>query len=198
MKTRAVAAEILRPLVSGERDHVFALTAGQASLVDFLLCGLDAGAVNQISVWTWAIADYELLVMSDVCGRASGITFRLIVDRASVLRQPQFLLWFIDKFGKDSVRATVTHAKICTLEYVSGNVMTIRGSANLNNNRRCEQVDACTTRAVFDVVRGTEDELWSSRGPLKAEDCTYARGNHVFDEIFGRGAVDKSVRMPMV
>jgi len=203
-KSAATAKDILSPLLSGETDHIFALTAGQASLIDFLLAAIDARPAKQISVWTWAIADYELLTMSDVCAAAKGLQFRLIIDRASVLRQPRFLLWFREHFGDDSIRVTVTHAKIATVEYGDGRVMTIRGSANLNNNPRCEQMDICTTTEVFSLVRDIEDELWRERPPLRAEDCEFARNNDTFEKIFGAVSSPEKVvrkdkvRMPLV
>lgn len=185
LRTRAAASEIIAPLLTGAAEHVFALTAGQASQIDFVLAFLDGWDVEALTVWTWAVADYELLTMSDVCNRANGLDFRLIVDRSCVLRQPQFLKWFGDRFGLDQIRVTRSHAKIATIRARDGRRAVIRGSMNLNENPRCENVDISTWPEVADCIAEVERELWEKGPPVTAEDLQFTKVNAQFEALFG-------------
>lgn len=182
LRSAAEAEAIVAPLVSGERDHVFVLTAGQASQIDFVLAmmrGWQADRVSRVSIWTWAIADYELLAVETAAAEcmAAGAELRFVIDRSCLDRRSALIGWLQDRFGMDCLRATVSHAKIATIATLSRKVCTIRGSMNLNFNPRNEQVDICTTREVYDVVRAAEDAIWSANAAIGGELLRFAACN---------------------
>lgn len=167
VRSAALAAEIVAPLISGDMDHVFCLTAGQASQLDFLtamMAGWSGDGIDCISVWTWAVADYELLAIEEAAtiGHAAGASLRFILDRSCLDRRAALIVWLQERFGGDCLRATVSHAKLATVRTRTGRVCTIRGSMNLNFNQRNEQADICTSREVYDVVRAAEDAVWAA------------------------------------
>lgn len=181
-RSAVVADEIVATLISGEKEHVFVLTAGQASQIDFLLAmmrGWRGEGVNRVSIWTWAIADYELLAVETAAAEclAAGADLRFVIDRSCLERRAALIGWLQERFGNDCLRATLSHAKIATMATASGRVCTIRGSMNLNFNPRNEQADICTTREVYDVVRAAEDAIWSANAAIGGELLRFAACN---------------------
>lgn len=162
----AAAAEVFDPLWRGDVSHVFALTGGQFGQIEILISCVEAWrtrGIDRVSLWTWAIADYEVLALQELLRAVRGADLGIVIDRSCVKRQPELLLEVREKFGDDCVRVLFTHAKIATVRCVDGAVATIRGSANLNMNVRVENIDACTTEEVYAAVLAVEDRLWSNK-----------------------------------
>jgi len=190
VRSAALAAEIVAPLISGEKGHVFCLTAGQASQLDFLtamMAGWASDGIESISVWTWAVADYELLAIEEAAtiGHAAGASLRFILDRSCLERRVALISWLQERFGEDCLRATVSHAKLATVRARTGKVCTIRGSMNLNFNQRNEQADICTTREVYDVVRAAEDAVWAANSALGKGMLGYSACNDRMHAVVG-------------
>lgn len=138
---------------------MFGLTRGQFSMIDVITAVIDSvGSVENLSLWTWCIADYEVQcferIVSD--GRVKNAT--LVIDSAARQKNRAQLERWIDRFGIGTIRFVVNHAKIATIEGGGMRVL-CRGSMNLNYNPRFEQFDIDEGHPGFDLIRKTEAEL---------------------------------------
>jgi len=176
-RTRAVesfktAAECIGPVERGMA--LFAITRGQFSMLDALLHLLDQVGPAKLSLWTWAIAGYEVQTLSalsrdarvsclDELRRDARITEGLLVIDAGAITKrtaggAELIKNWIDQFGPASIRYVVNHAKLATIETADYKLL-VRGSMNLNYNPRFEQLDVTEGGPDFDLVQRLEREL---------------------------------------
>lgn len=161
-KQRAVetfrnAAESLGPI---ERNsHVFAITRGQWSMLDGILHCLDQVGPSFISVWTWSVAELDIEVLCRLMQEKRLTGARLVIDGSARQKYPKIVFSWRKVFGRESVRYVINHAKIATIESVSGFKLCLRGSMSLNFNPRFENVDLSEGDGAFDVVRAIEEAL---------------------------------------
>lgn len=169
---------------------LFAITRGQWSMIDAALHCLDQVGRARISVWTWALAYYEVGVLNRLRldGRLSGGS--LIIDGSIKTIQKNHIGLGVqewrDTFGAASVRYVSNHAKMLRIDAENGYKLLLRGSMNLNNNPRFENFDLTEGGAEFDLVEKCEAEL-----PVLPDTCslsdTYAAGKAgraFFDNTF--------------
>jgi hypothetical protein len=156
---------------------LFLITRGQFSMLDMVRHVLQEIGPAEVSVWTWAIADYEVEAMSGLMGNAAITGARLIVDRSAEQRSVTTIDAWRERFGSDSVRVCKNHAKIARVWNASRRVL-LRGSMNLNFNPRFEQADITEGGEDFDLVQDIEDSL-----PVLPRLC----GNDAADSASGLG-----------
>ena len=137
---------------------LFLVTRGQFSMIDMILHAIQQMGPSEISVWTWAIADYEVAAMAGLMGRGEITGGRLIVDQSADQRNSATIESWRQRFGGQSVRICKNHAKIARISNGSLKVL-IRGSCNLNFNPRFENVDISEGGPEYDLVRRIEDEM---------------------------------------
>ena len=155
------AAEAIGPVEPGL--SVFAITRGQFSMVDAVMHVLEACAPARVSLWTWRIADYEVDVFRQLAEEGRIAAGTLIIDQRARSSEKgasgaDLLGLWRSRFGAESVRYVVNHAKIATVEG-NGLRVLLRGSMNLNFNPRFEQLDVTEGGPDFDLVREIEGEL---------------------------------------
>lgn len=150
------AAEALGPITSGMAT--FVLSRGQWSMLDAIRHVLDQLGPASVSVWTWAVAAYEVEAMSRLLADGRLRSGRLIVDRSSEQRSVSTIDAWRARFGADSVRVAKTHAKIGRVWTAEHRVL-LRGSCNLNHNPRFEQLDLSEGGPAFALVGDVEDAL---------------------------------------
>lgn len=160
-KARAVeafgsAAEAIGPIDPGLR--LFLVTRGQFSMLDMVLHVLAELGPASVSVWTWAIADYEVEAMEGLMAREAITAGRLIVDRSAEQRSASTIARWRSRFGAESVRVCKNHAKIARVWTAERRVL-LRGSMNLNFNPRFEQADLTEGGDDFTLIEGMEAEL---------------------------------------
>ncbi len=154
---------------------LFAVTRGQFSMIDCVQHCLAEMGPSRLTIWTWCIADYEIETFEWLL-RAGAVTDALLViDRAGEQqvsktrsfrdgsidkseRQGALMRRWKEKFGAESIRVVLNHAKIATLDNGALKV-TIRGSMNLNHNPRFEQLDITEGAGVFDLIHEIEQSL---------------------------------------
>lgn len=191
VEARRTAAECIGPIETGV--HIFAVTRGQFSMIDAIHHCLAQMGPSRLSLWTWCIADYEietfesLLASRKITGATLVIdrageqqvaktrTFRASDDKAS--RQGQLLTRWRNKFGPQSIKVVLNHAKIATLENGQYKVV-VRGSMNLNHNPRFEQLDVTEGHGPFDLIRSIEDSLPDLPAHYTRADIEKATGAH--------------------
>lgn len=150
------AQECIGPLEHGM--SLFAVTRGQFSMIDVINDLVWKMGSAHVSVWTWAIAEYEVEVFSALMDRQEIQSGRLVLDYSAEHRNAGLIEQWRDRFGDETVRIVRSHAKIARVwndEYS----FLARGSMNLNYNPRFEQFDLTEGGADFDLVREIEDEL---------------------------------------
>jgi len=150
------AADAIGPIEAGLR--VFLLTRGQFSMLDMVQHCIREIGPCAVSVWTWAIADYEVEAMAALMATEAITAARLVVDRSAEQRSAPTIEAWRRRFGADAVRVCKNHAKIARVWTADRRVL-LRGSMNLNFNPRFEQADITEGGPEFDLVAGIEAEL---------------------------------------
>jgi hypothetical protein len=150
------AAETIGRIESGM--SMFAITRGQFSMIDVIQHMLDECGRSEVSVWTWAIADYEVECFEGLMNddRISGGL--LVIDRSAEQRNAVLIDRWRGIFGRESVRVCKNHAKVATVAG-GGFHLLARGSMNLNFNPRFEQLDVSEGGPEFAMIRKIESEL---------------------------------------
>lgn len=155
-----------------EKDmSLFAVTRGQFSMIDAVLHTLDQIGKAKLSIWTWAIADYEIESLERLMMDERITEARLIIDFSAKKRNEKIITRWKGLFGNSSVSYVVNHAKIATVESADRKVL-LRGSMNLNFNPRFEQLDVTEGGMDFDLIKELEAELPVMDNP---EDTTWRK-----------------------
>lgn len=156
LETWANAAESIGPVEAGM--SLFMVTRGQFSMIDVIYHILAELGGGGVSVWTWAIADYEVEVVTGLLEKGSITEARLIVDYSAGRRNANLLDDWRARFGEASVKVCKNHAKIARV-WGGGLRVLVRGSFNLNFNPRFEQCDITEGGADYELVERVENEL---------------------------------------
>ncbi len=137
---------------------LFGITRGQFSMIDVIRYFVDRLQPADVSVWTWAIASYEVEAFEYFYQTDAIRSATLVVDRSAEDRNAELIDRWRARFGADSVKVCKTHAKIAT---IAGRGLRIlaRGSMNLNENPRFEQFDISEGGDPFNLVRRIETEI---------------------------------------
>jgi hypothetical protein len=186
------AAECIGPI---ETDMaVFAVTRGQFSMIDAVQHCLAEMGPSALSIWTWCIADYEIETFESLLASRQITSATLVIDRAGeqqvaktrnfrasddkASRQGQLLTRWRAKFGPQSIKVVLNHAKIATLDNGRHKVV-VRGSMNLNHNPRFEQLDVTEGDGPFDLIQSIEQSLPDLPAHYTQRDLQSATGAHV-------------------
>ena len=159
-------------------------------MIDAVLHLLDQVGPSKISLWTWTVAEYEVEVLTRLRLDERLTDALLVIDHGARNKNAEIIKAWKDRFGPESVRYVVNHAKIATVESESGLKLLARGSMNLNFNPRFEQFDLTEGGEDFELVKRIESEL-----PILEDDCegsevyVASKISHGFDDgelkIFG-------------
>jgi hypothetical protein len=152
----ASASACIGPVESGL--SLFAVTRGQFSMIDVINHLIAEVGPCHVSVWTWAIADYEVQAFTALLKRRDILGANLIVDTSAEKRNSDLIQQWRDRFGSETVKVCKNHSKIARI-WSSDYRLLARGSMNLNFNPRFEQLDITEGGADFDLVKEIEDEL---------------------------------------
>lgn len=166
------AAEAIGPI--SKDMAIFAVTRGQWSMIDAITYCIDSlGPGCNLSVWTWTVADYEVLAMNGLMNRGDIAGATLLVDMSTDKRRPDILANWRAIFGKDSVKVCRSHAKIARV-WKGDFKFLLRGSMNLNFNPRFEQFDITGGGPDFDLVEQIEAEMPVLPGDYTFQDVVMA------------------------
>jgi hypothetical protein len=149
-------AEVIGEIEAGMA--LFVVTRGQISMIDVVTYLVGRIGPCEVSVWTWCIADYEVEAFERLLRERAISRAELIVDRSAEQRNVDLLDRWRDRFGVETVRVCMNHAKIATVFNERFRFL-VRGSMNLNFNPRFEQFDLSEGDAAFDLVRAIEAEI---------------------------------------
>ncbi len=134
---------------------LFAITRGQFSMLDAIQVVMAQTGKSNISVWTWAIADYEVECFEAFMQSSKIDSALLVIDRAAENKNAAVIQKWRDRFGPENVRVCKNHAKIARVWNDDWRVL-LRGSMNLNFNPRFEQLDITEGGEDFEMVERIE------------------------------------------
>ena len=150
------AAITIGPISAGM--SLFAMTRGQFSMIDAVLHCLNQLGSARITIWTWCIAEYEVMCFDRLRMDSRITSALLVIDSSAQKRNAPLLNQWRHSHGVESVRYVVNHAKIATLQNEHFRLL-LRGSMNLNYNPRFEQFDISEGCAGFNLIQRIENEL---------------------------------------
>jgi hypothetical protein len=118
-------------------------------------------------------------------GRVSAAL--LVIHSAAKGRDRDLLLRWQARHGKESIRWTINHAKMATIESAEFKLL-LRGSMNLNFNPRFENFDIDEGHPGFDLVREIENSLpvlEFDHAKMEARQASGTAAHFAADRIFG-------------
>lgn len=195
----AAAALCLDNATTALRDFdrgtsVFGLTKGQFSMIDLAAAVLRKTGPAMVAVWTWCIAEYEVVAFTAFMKDGAVADLRVVMDWTGSQRDMPLIGELQTQFGLDCIRVTRTHAKIVTVWTECGWRVVIRGSMNLNSNPRFEQFDCSDDLAVFAVLDDMMREMWAAapafsiqRSVRKDASAIYGLGGGVHEADWTEG-----------
>lgn len=147
-------------------QDVFGFIGGRFSLIDAIDACVQRVPDCKLTVSTWTAAradmDHVLAFIDD--GRISAT--RWIVDRSFQNRQPQLCQYLRDRFGDDAIRVQPVHCKFALIENAE-HKLTLQTSANLNENRRLENLNLSTCPVFFDAYSGLVEQIFDVQPPAE-------------------------------
>ena len=155
------AAETLGELRNGV--SLTGATAGQFSAIDALehMANEMVAADCMVSTWTTGIYDVERAAALKANGNLRRV--RMLLDKATFEKSPQFAGPLIDALGVDAFRCLSVHAKVIVVRGERG-TCAWRSSMNLNKNLRSEQFDLDVSEEVGGFWAEWFEALWDAAG----------------------------------
>jgi hypothetical protein len=157
----ATAAECLGGFEAGA--SVTGVTAGQFSAIDALehIAAELGDADVMVSTWTTGLYDAERGAQLRDAGGIKRV--RMLLDRSTFEKSPQYAGPLIDAIGPDSIRCLSVHAKVIVAMGARG-AAAFRSSMNLNKNLRTEQFDLSWCPDVAAFYADWFEALWDESG----------------------------------
>lgn len=156
----STASAVIGPITHGM--EVFALTAGQFSLIDVIVHALNTiGPSNAvISTWTAGAADIGFCYKLLTDGRIRQMWF--IVDFSFPARQPAYAQALRETFGNDAIRVSKNHAKFALLTNDGWNIA-IRTTQNLNEAHRMEFLEISEDAPLVNFLKQFVDDVFAAQ-----------------------------------
>ncbi len=159
------AADAVGPITRG--CEIFGLSKGQYSVIDVVEHCLASTGPADVLVATWNCAPNDGRFLANLADVGLIRSIRFILDHSFQVREPASIAFLVERFGADSIRTTVNHAKFVVLRNAEWNVC-IRTSANLNENLRmeCFEISDCPAMAGF--LAEYTDEVFRVHGAVES------------------------------
>ena len=165
----ATAKDTIGEIVPG--IDVYALTMGQFDLADVMEHLLEATGPADVVVATWTAAKADL-DRAEVFIKDERIkSLRFIVDQSFPNRQPGYFNRLVNKFGEGSVVVTRSHCKFLLIKG-GGYSFIVRTSANLNSNKRLENIEVTDNDEFYNFMLEAADLIFKEGGSMYAPDLS--------------------------
>ena len=148
----------------GKGIEIDVATFGQFSIIDAIEAVLEYTGPARVTLATWTAAAFDLSQIEKQLTSKNITELRMIVDRSFVSRQPKFVQLIHERFGKDAVRSTRSHAKFVVIQNDEWDV-TIRTSMNLNFNPRLEYLQVTEDAGLAEFWLSIADEIFKEEEP---------------------------------
>jgi hypothetical protein len=144
--------------------ELYVLTHGQFSLIDALVALLEQTGPADVTLATWTAQAADLRQAAALMTRERGLirTFRLIVDRSFLTRQPEYAQTMRELFGDNAIRTARSHAKWAAIRNESW-TLAVRTSMNLNENPRLENIEVSDDPGLVTFLLEQADSLFSDQ-----------------------------------
>jgi hypothetical protein len=127
-------------------------------MIDLILACLAQCGPSRLTLWTWAIAQHDVNCVERLMMEGKIKSALLVIHTAIKGRDRDLMLRWQAKWGKESIRWVINHAKLATIESEEFKLL-LRGSLNLNFNPRFENFDLDEGHPGFELVREIEASL---------------------------------------
>lgn len=161
----ATAANAIGPL-SKERGF-FILTNGTFSMIDAVRHVLRETGPARVLVTTWVPGFQEVVDLADLRDEGAILSLRFVVDRGFFSTRQAKAEEFQRLVGEADIRISSTHAKICTIRNEQWDYV-LRGSLNLNSNKRAENLDGDNDPALCAVLESFYSQCPAYIAPSEA------------------------------
>lgn len=142
--------------------EIFILTYGQFSLIDAIAALLKKTGPADVILSTWTAGHTDLTTCANLLDGPEITSFRMMVDRSFLTRQPGYCRRMIDLFGVDCLRTWRAHAKFAVIKNDKW-TLAIRTSMNLNTNPRLENLEVSDDPALCEFFVTITDELFGEQ-----------------------------------
>ena len=157
------AAMRLQELPAGPAQ-VHGLTDGSWSLSDGLAALLSYVGASDVVVATWTAGAADLKRAEGMLRSQRIRSFRLLVDRSFLTRQPKYCEMARSMFGDDAIRVWSSHAKFCLVRGARDCLLIT--SMNLNANKRLESYSLfCDVEPLIPDYRRLVEDLFDLQLP---------------------------------
>jgi hypothetical protein len=164
--SRAATASKAIGALSKERGF-FILTNGAFSMIDAVRHVLAETGPARVLVTTWVPGFQEVVDLSDLKSQGAVISLRFVVDRGFFSTRQAKAEEFMRLVGEADIRISSTHAKICTIRNERWDYV-LRGSLNLNANKRAENLDGDNDAGLCDALEEFYNECPAYIAPSEA------------------------------
>ena len=178
----ASAREAMRDLQDGTSLH--GLSDGSWSLSDAIMAILQIVGPSDVAVATWTMGREEISLTRSQLQTDLFQSFRLMVDRSFVSRQPDYCEAVRSSFGDSAIRTWSAHAKFAIFTGGAFDVLYLT-SANLNRNARLENFSAFAGGQLPAEYLAMVNELYSIQSPSEGFDNPSAGRTHT-DMVQGK------------
>ena len=147
--------------------ELYCLTMGQFDLSDALVHLLDQVGPADVVVATWTAAKADLDKAKRLITDKRINNLRFVVDQSFPNRQPKYYEQLINAFGIDSVCVCRSHAKYMLVGNENYRLV-VRTSANLNANKRMENIEISEDPKLYDFMMEVTADIFLENGTLYA------------------------------
>jgi len=148
--------------------EVFILTFGQFSLIDAVAALLRKTGPAEVVLSTWTAGNTDLTTAAKLLEDAKVTSFRMLVDRSFLTRQPGYCRRMLELFGEDCIRTWRAHAKFAVIRNETWN-LAVRTSMNLNTNPRIENLEVSDDPGLAGFLADICDEHFKEQAPGELE-----------------------------
>jgi hypothetical protein len=166
--------------------EVFGLSKGRYSLVDILLCCLNATGPADVTISTWTAANSDLAFAGELLRDGRIRSLRFLTDFSFPSRQPAYCAGLVERFGADSLRVVKNHAKFCLVLNDDWHIC-IRSSMNLNLNKRLESFEISDDPGLAAFLLSVVDEIFRVQAPGVGVTRRPAEAISEFETLFESG-----------
>jgi len=174
--------------------EVIGFTSGDFSLIDVIDAVVKRIDRARMVVATWTAAQAEMDHVFAFLDRGRVASSRWIVDRSFQNRQPALCGRLREMFGDDAIRVQRVHCKFVLIEG-DGKSALIRTSANLNRNKRIENINISTCPVLIDAYAALVSDIFGTQMPADGFEAD-ANVTASFNSVIGRQKKVKTIKAP--
>lgn len=145
--------------------EVFGFTGGDFSVIDVIDVVRRRLGPAELIVATWTAAGAEMGHVHDWLAAGGISAARWIVDRSFQNRQPELCAQLRARFGDEANRVQRVHCKFALLRAGQERGVVIQTSANLNRNRRIENVAVSACPVLFGAYQELVRRVFDTQLP---------------------------------